>query len=81
MNILLVVLFTHFIYGGICQYIAKSTYEAITEFIDTRNYLSTGYISHHNYNYLMRKAISWACISLAYVLGYMCIIYISLTIL
>lgn len=78
---LLAILLTHFVFGGFLPHVATNLYDAVSEFFYTKNWLNTGYFSPHDYRHLMRKAISWTCIALAYAIAYGTIIFISVTLL
>lgn len=78
---ILAILLTHFVFGGFLPHITTNTYDAISEFFYTKNWLNTGYFSRHDYHYLLRKAISWTCIATAYAIAYGTIIYLSVNLL
>ena len=78
---ILAILITQFILGGTAYHIATHTYNAILDFLEVKNWLTSGYVTHYDYEHCNRRLIHWCAISLAYLIAYATCIYISVILL
>lgn len=77
----IVIILSHFLYGGFIHLIVTKTFEAVTDYSNLYNWLNGGIVYSHDLDLALRNAIAWSAAALVYVLCYAALVYISINLL
>lgn len=78
---IILILSMQFILGGTAYHIATNTYNAINDYNEVKNWLNSGYVTRWDYQFCTRKLIHWCAITLAFIIAWVTIIFLSVLIL
>ncbi len=75
------ILLLHFLIGAIFPFIAKRTYNTLTNLKHNSEWLNNGYIHHRDYRITQYNVLVWLGISTCYLCLYAFVVYISTNLL